>query len=128
VFTCFTTSQVIYSSPPFGNYNGIYVVHGENQSRRQPGGPPAARTNPDQFALAITGGYLLKIDRRDADEREFNAGGQTMVFVEPQMKDYSFYPGRALQQNYIASYFNSFFSALTGGNLDQSRHRLRRLD
>src|SRR5690606_38348268 len=46
----------------------------------------------------------------------FGAANQSMVFVEPQMKDFNLYPGRALQQNYIATYFNSFYSALTGPN------------
>jgi hypothetical protein len=115
VFTCFTTSEVIYSSPAVGNYNGIYVV--TEKIKADANRVDLPRLEPTQTnSPTITGGYLLKIDRRDADEREFNAGNQTMVFVEPQMKDYSFYPGRALQQNYLAGYFNSFYSALTGGN------------
>jgi hypothetical protein len=115
VFTCFNSGVVNYSAPTIGHYNGVYVLQEKIKADAERVNIP--RLDPgDTNALAITGGYLLKIDRRDADERDFNAGGQTMVFVEPQMKDYNFYPGRPLQQNYIASYFNSFFAALTGAN------------
>lgn len=115
VFTSFTSSQITYSAPTIGNYNGIYVVMEKIKADANRVDIP--RLEPTQTnAPTITGGYLLKVDRRDADERDFTAGNQTMVFVEPQMKDYSFYPGRAVQENYIAGYFNSFYSALTGGN------------
>lgn len=115
VFTCFNASVVNYSAPTVGHYNGLYVLQEKIKADAERVNVP--RLEPtDTNTPAITGGYVLKIDRADADERTVNAGSQTMVFVEPQMKDYNSYPGRALQQNYLAGYFNSFFSALTGGN------------
>lgn len=115
VFNCFNGTVVDYSSPTVGNYNGVYVLEEKIKADKNRVDVPrldATETN----APAITGGYVLKIDQTDPDEREFYAGNQSMVFVEPQMKDYAAYPGRAWQQNYIAGYFNSFYSALTGAN------------
>ncbi len=115
VFNCFGTNVVDYSSPMVGHYNGVYVL--EEKIQADQNRVDVLRLDPTETnAPAITGGYVLKIDRTDPDERTFNAANQTMIFVEPQMKDYAAYPGRALQQNYIAGYFNSFYSALTGGH------------
>lgn len=119
VFTCFDNVQLNYSSPNVGHYNGLYVI--QEKIKRDANRVNVPRLEPtDTNALAITGGYVLKIDRRDADEREFNAANQTIVFVEPQMKDFALYPGRSLQQNYLAGYFNSFYNALTGINWTNS--------
>ncbi len=115
VFTSFASGAVNYSSPTVGNYNGIYVLEekikaGANRvdvSKLQP-----METNPP----AVTGGYVLKIDRADPDERTLNAGNQGMVYVAPAMKDFAAYPGRAVQENYISSYFNAFYSTLTAAN------------
>jgi len=115
VFTCFNSGVVNYFSPTIGHYNGIYVL--EEKIKADADRVDVPRLGPfDTNAAAITGGYILKIDRTDSDERNFGAGNQGMVFVEPQMKDYNVYPGRALQQNYIAGYFNSFYAALTSAN------------
>jgi len=115
VFTCFNANVVNYAAPTVGHYNGVYVVMEKIKADGDRVDVPRLAPT-DTNTPAITGGYVLKIDRADADERTFNAGSQTIVFVEPQMKDFNFYPGRALQQNYLAGYFNSFFSALTGVN------------
>lgn len=115
VFTCFNAAAVSYSSPTVGHYNGIYVLMEKIKADADRVDVP--RLGPlDTNTPAITGGYMLKVDRADADERTVFAGNQNMVFVEPQMKDYSLYPGRAVQQSYIANYFNSFSSALNGPN------------
>jgi len=115
VFTCFDSGLVNYSTPTVGHYNGVYVLMEKIKANADRVDIP--RLNPMQTnPPAITGGYILKIDRSDADERTFVAGNQGLVFVEPKMKDYNLYPGRALQQNYIAGYINSFYSALTGPN------------
>lgn len=119
VFTCFDSTVVNYTAPTIGHYNGIYVI--EEKIKADANRIDIPRLAPTQTNTpTITGGYLLKIDRADADERTFTGGNQGLVFVEPQMKDYNFYPGRAVQQNYIAGYFNSFYSALTGVNWTNS--------
>lgn len=115
VFTCFDASLVHYGSPGVGNYNGIYVL--EEKIKAGENRVDIPRLDPVQTNVpAITGGYLLKIDRTDTDERGIYAGNQSMVYVEPQMKDYASYPGRAMQENYLAGYFNSFYSALNGAS------------
>lgn len=115
VFTCFNAGTVAYSAPAFGHYNGIYVI--EEKIKRDGNRVNVPRLEPtDTNAPAITGGYVLKIDRADADERTLSAGSQNMVFVDPPMSDYALQPGRAVQQNYLAGYFNAFFSALTAAN------------
>lgn len=115
VFNCFDSGTVNYTSPTVGHYGGVYVL--EEKIKADGNRVNVPRLDPvETNAPAVTGGYVLKIDRRDDDERSFGAANQTMVFVEPQMKDYDLYPGRAVQRNYIAGYFNSFYSALTGPN------------
>lgn len=115
VFTNFGVGAVTYLSPAVGHYYGVYVL--EEKIKAGSGRVDIPRLDPvETNAPAVTGGYMLKIDRADADERTIYAANLSMVFVEPQMKDYSAYPGRAVQQNYISTYFNSFYSALTGVN------------
>ena len=111
VFTSFGAGAVNYTSPLVGNYNGIYVL--EEKIKRDNDRVDIAELEPtDTNTPAITGGYMLKVDRADADERTLGAGGLSMVYVEPQMKDYAAYPGRALQESYLAGYFNAFYNVL----------------
>ncbi len=115
VFTSFGTGAVNYTSPLVGNYNGIYVL--EEKIKADDQRVDIAKLDPvDTNAPAITGGYMMKVDRADSDERSLGAGGLGMVYVEPAMKDYSAYPGRAMQESYISGYFNSFYTALSGAN------------
>jgi len=115
VFTSFGSGAVNYTSPLVGNYNGIYVL--EEKIKRDTDRVDIAKLEPmDTNNPAITGGYMMKVDRADADERTLSAGGLGMVYVEPSMKDYAAYPGRALQESYLAGYFNSFYSALNSAN------------
>ena len=37
--------------------------------------------------MFTTGGYLMKVDRADADERTLGAGNLSMVYVEPEMEE-----------------------------------------
>jgi len=115
VFTSFGSGAVSYTSPQVGNYNGIYVL--EEKIKRDADRVDIAKLEPmDTNAPAITGGYMMKVDRSDADERTLNAGGLGLVYVEPSMKDYAAYPGRALQENYLAGYLDSFYSALNSAS------------
>ncbi|MFO1513227.1 MAG: lamin tail domain-containing protein [Verrucomicrobiota bacterium] len=115
VFTSFGSGAVNYTTPLVGNYNGIYVL--EEKIKAGNNRVDIPKLDPvDTNSPAITGGYMLKVDRADPDERTLGAAGLGMVYVEPQMKDYATFPGRALQENYIAGYFNSFYNALYGAN------------
>jgi len=68
---------------------------------------PSQNTEPD-----ITGGYILKKDRIDADENPFNTSrGHTLGFVEPDGLDVT-----PQQKAWIQKYMNDFEAALYGPN------------
>lgn len=64
---------------------------------------------------AVTGGYLLKIDRLDPGDSGLVAGGVSMGYVDPKEREIRLVQ-RDPQEQYIKSYFNSFSSALAGAN------------
>jgi hypothetical protein len=107
---------VTYSAPVGGNYFGLYTV--EEKIKRGPNRVDIVKLEPQATtAPAITGGYMLKIDRTDPDESTFyDAALQgSIVYVDPpglEMVD----PSRAAQASYIASYFSQFGTALWGLN------------
>ena len=83
----------------------------------------------DTTAPNVTGGYMLKIDRADPDERTFYDPylQGNIVFLDPkglEMVD----PAWQAQANYITSYFSQFGAAHWGRRLYQPADRLRRLD
>lgn len=115
VFRSFGNGPVVYGPAAQTSYGGIYVL--EEKIKRNSQRVDIAQLGPgDTNAVSITGGYMLKIDQQDSDERMLYAGGQAMVFVEPDMKDYQAYPGRARQENYARNYFDAFYNALLGPN------------
>lgn len=117
VFASFDQGSIDYTSPSVGDYNGVYVVLEKIKADNDRVNIP--RLGPTETnAVDITGGYMLKNDKSDPEggERGLWAADQSMIFVEPRMRDYNLYPGRALQENYIRNYFNGFFNALTGPN------------
>jgi hypothetical protein len=115
VFTSFGTGAINYVGPTLGNYGGVYVL--EEKIKAGKGRVDVPRLGPgDTNATSITGGYVMKIDSADPDERTLYAGNQALVFVEPQMKDYAAFPGRAAQEAYIASWIDAFYLSLTGPN------------
>lgn len=107
---------VTYSAPVGGNYMGLYTV--EEKVKRDADRVDIDELRPDQgSAPDITGGYLLKIDRADSDERTFydsNLQG-SIVFQDPDGIE-MVSSGRQAQYNYITAYFNQFGAALWGPN------------
>jgi hypothetical protein len=103
---------VTYSSPVGGNYFGLYTV--EEKIKRGDNRVDIVKLEPQATnAPAITGGYMLKIDRADPDERTFYDSylQGNIVYVDPpglEMVDAS----RATQ----ASYLSQFGAALWGPN------------
>ena len=107
---------ITYGSPVGGNYFGLYTVEekikrGKDRVDVEKLEPPVTNTP------AITGGYILKIDRADSNERTFyDAYLQgNIVYVDPpglEMVDAS----RQAQASYIAGYFSQFGAALWGSN------------
>jgi hypothetical protein len=99
------------------HYNGVYVV--TEKVKRAPGRVDIPNLEPeDTNAPAITGGYLLSIDRQDSNERSFSTAGQpnvaaqSVIYVDPKGPDIQL-PQRDPQEQYIIRYFNTFCTNLS---------------
>jgi hypothetical protein len=66
--------------------------------------PPNYVTTP-----LVTGGYMLKIDRRDPGDSGFNAAGQGLSYVYPKEDNIP-----VAQANWIQGYLNQFKAVLDG--------------
>jgi hypothetical protein len=108
--------MVTYSAPVGGNYFGLYTV--EEKIKRGPDRVDIVKLEPQSTTVpAVTGGYMLKIDRSDPNEATFYDSylEGSIVYVDPpgpEMVD----PSRAAQASYIQSYFSQFGAALWGLN------------
>ncbi|MCP5525416.1 MAG: lamin tail domain-containing protein [Verrucomicrobiales bacterium] len=92
------------------DYMGVYVI--EEKIKRAPGRVDIDRLEPEHTQPPqVTGGYLMKIDRADADERTFSAAGQGIVYQDPPGPEIQL-PGRDAQEQYLISYMNAFGQAL----------------
>ncbi len=107
-----------------GDYWGVYIL--EEKVKRDGNRVDIDPLAPEQTNNpAITGGYLFKIDRKDANERTFTAGGinatetlngQGLVYVDPDGLE-MITPIRIPQSNYLSSYINNFNTGLQGNAL-----------
>ena len=98
-----------------GSYNGVYVL--EEKVKRDGNRVDIEALNPEQTNYpAITGGYLLKIDRTDPNERTFVGGGVTINYQEPDGLE-MVTPIRAPQANYIKSFLDFMNTGITGNAL-----------
>ena len=106
--------QITYAAPAGGNYFGLYTV--EEKIKRSPDRVDITRLEvQNTTAPNVTGGYLLKIDRADPDERTFYDPylQGNIVFQDPkgpEMVD----PAWQAQYNYITNYFYQFGGTLWG--------------
>ncbi|HEX2748016.1 MAG TPA: CotH kinase family protein, partial [Verrucomicrobiales bacterium] len=88
------------------DYFGVYTL--TEKIKRSADRIDVTELNPlDNSGAAVTGGYLLKIDRADPGETGITAGGQTLFFVDPDEPKIT-----ASQKAWLTSYLNSFRSAL----------------
>lgn len=112
-----TSSGVVdYTQPAGGNYNGLYTV--EEKIKRSPDRIDIARLDAGVTNLpAITGGYLLKIDSADPDERTFydSYAQSSIVYQYPDGLEMET-SARAAHKNYITKYFSDFGTALANIN------------
>ena len=107
---------VTYTAPALGNYFGLYTL--EEKVKRGNQRVDIAHLQPqDTNATAITGGYLLKIDDPDANERTFydTNSQNNLIFVDPPGLE-MVSTARLAQYNYITGYFAQFGAALWGAN------------
>ena len=102
------------------NYNGIYVL--AERPKRAKGRVDIESLQPeDTNAPAVTGGYLLGVDRVDANERSFSTPtvgvvpGQTVIYKYPQGPTILL-PERDPQEQYIRGYMGSFVTNLASTN------------
>jgi hypothetical protein len=96
------------------DYNGIYVLM--EKIERATNRVDINKLQPDDNTTpAVTGGYMLSIDRLEPGEHGFAAAGQTILYDDPKEADI-LTPERAPQSQYIQNYFNAFGSALSAAN------------
>ncbi|MCP5522229.1 MAG: lamin tail domain-containing protein [Verrucomicrobiales bacterium] len=96
------------------DYMGVYVI--EEKIKRSPDRVDIDRLEPEHTTPPqVTGGYIMKIDRADANERTFYAAGMTIVYQDPPGPEIQL-PQRDAQEQYIGSYLNAFGNALNGAN------------
>lgn len=92
------------------SYQGIYVLM--ERVKRSADRVPIDKLEPEHTtAPAVTGGYLLKVDRLDPGDGGLYAGWQLMGFVDPKEEDFQL-PQRAPQRQYIQNYLDEFVTAL----------------
>jgi hypothetical protein len=97
-----------------GDYTGVHVL--EEKVKRNGNRVDIARLEAENRTQpSISGGWLLKIDRVDADERTFSAAASTIVYQEPDGRDVQL-PQWDPQEAYIANYFNDFWNTANGPN------------
>ncbi len=98
-----------------GDYNGVYVL--EEKVKRDGNRVDIDVLHPEhRTAPEVTGGYLLKVDRTDGNERTFSGGGMTINYVEPEGLE-MVTPARAAQAAYIKAYLDNMSAGLQGANL-----------
>ena len=97
-----------------GNYWGVYVV--EEKIKQGPDRVNVHDLPPEVTnAPAITGGYMFKRDRSDANERTFAAANDTLVYLYPDGLE-MVTAARKAQADYVTAYFNSFWAALNSAS------------
>ncbi len=95
-------------------YNGVYVL--EERIRRSEDRVDIDKLEPENLvAPAVTGGFILKVDRTGPGEGGFSGASQSMVFVEPDEAEMKT-PVRAPQLQYLGNYFSAYGTALYGAN------------
>lgn len=100
-----------FAATTSSHYMGIYVV--EEKVKRSPNRVDIDPLEPEHAtAPSVTGGYLMKIDRSDPDERVFGAAGQAIVYQYPSGPDIQDLPQRQAQEDYLTGYLNTYYTKL----------------
>ena len=96
----------------YGDYMGVYSFM-ERIKRGKERVNVERLTAGDTAVPAITGGYMLKVDRRDPGDAGLSAGGQpSLCYVYPDEQ----YIRGTPQAAWIKNYLDSFAAALNGAN------------
>jgi len=111
-----TDGGPIRGPAPSGDYHGVYVLM--EAIKRDPHRVAIEELKPEHTQPPqITGGYLLKVDRCDPDERSFSAGGLQIIYQYPKGLE-MVTPQRKPQADYIKQYIDDFYDALRSPNPD----------
>lgn len=97
-----------------GDYFGIYNVM-EKIRRDNDRIDIVNMRKYDNDAVGKTGGFIWKVDRLDAGDSGFNAGGQNMAYYDPKEVEIKS-PQRAPQAAYLTGFINTFNSVLQSGS------------
>jgi hypothetical protein len=92
------------------DYFGVYTL--TEKIKRGQARVDVAEISPlDNAGAAVTGGYVLKIDRADPGESGFAAGGQILRYVDPDEPQIT-----SSQEAWLTSWFNDFRYSLTAAD------------
>ncbi len=112
-----------------GDYHGVYVL--EEKVKRDNNRVDIDKLEPEHTnSTTITGGYLVKIDRTDVNERTFAGGGHTINYQDPDGLE-MVTPIRAAQAAYIKSVFDNMNTGLIGNaltNIASTNHYSNHID
>jgi hypothetical protein len=89
---------------PGGNSNDYFGIYNLMEKIRRDGDRVDVHSLDvyDNDTVAVTGGYLWKVDRRDTGDDGFTAGGQTMAYYYPKEVEIET-PQREPQEQYLAN-------------------------
>lgn len=109
-----TASREMIGPVPRGNYAGVYVLM--EKIKRHPARVNIARLGPDDVSEpAVSGGYILKIDRPDPGDNGFQGGGVALRYVDPKEEVIR----RSSEQTaWIRDFMNGMRSSLTSSDPD----------
>ncbi len=110
VFVETSGGSLNFTGAASGDYFGIYNVM-EKIRRGKDRVDVTKLDTYDNDAVGKTGGFIFKVDRQDAGDTGFTAGGQTLAYYYPkevQVKSAQ----RDPQEQYLTSYITSFKTAL----------------
>jgi hypothetical protein len=114
VFIDVTGGALNFAAGQSGDYFGVYEI--VEKIRRDNDRIDIVNLKKyDNGAVTKTGGYIWKVDRIDAGDTGFSAGGQTMAYYDPKEIEIKS-PQRDPQEQYLTSYINSFNSVLQSGS------------
>ena len=114
VFVEVSSGALTFSGVASGDYFGLYNVM-EKIRRGKDRVAVHKLDTYDNDAVGKTGGFIFKVDRQDAGDSGFTAGGQTLAYYYPKEVEIKA-PARDPQEQYLTSYINSFKAALDSAN------------
>lgn len=114
VFCDINGSTLTFNNSASGDYFGVYNVL-EKVRRGKDRVDIKKLEMYDNDPVTKTGGYIWKVDRVDAGDSGFSAGGQSFAYYYPKERELKA-PQRSPQKAYLSDYITKFNNALQGAN------------